>query len=322
MPYNTDNKLVIAVSSRALFDLKKANQIFDEQGEKSYMEYQWENREKILEKGVAFPFIKRILQFNTDSNESNQPVEVIVLSKNDPFSGLRFFKSCEHYKLGITRGVFSAGRNPFSYMEAFNCCLFLSANKQDVDNAIEAGFPAGLILLSSAPEDPATNELRIAFDFDGVLVDDSSEQIYQNDGLKAYQESEKKNAGISLNPGPLKNLIERLAHIQKLEKLKKEKNKEYVPRLRIAIVTARNAPAHERVITTLRNWGITAVEAFFLGGLEKKKVLSVFRPHIFFDDQMNHLEPASNITPSVHIPFGCINKKQQEICNQKQVEHV
>lgn len=307
MPFNTENKLVIAVSSRALFDLDEANEIFENDGETSYMNYQWKNKEGILDKGVAYPFIKRLLQFNNEDEQSN-PVEVIVLSKNDPFSGVRFFKSCEYYKLGITRGVFTAGRDPFPYMDAFNCCLFLSANKDDVDKAIASGKPAGLILRTNASDDPATNELRIAFDFDGVLVDDSSERIYHEQGMDAYRRQERKNADTASPPGPLKSLIERLAKIQKLENEEKKKNPNYVPRLRIAIVTARNAPAHERVITTLREWGITAVEAFFLGGLEKQKVLKILRPHIFFDDQMIHLEAASDITPSVHIPFGIANQ--------------
>lgn len=295
MPFSTENKLVIAVSSRALFDLDEANGIFEKHGEKAYMEYQWEHRKDILAQGVAFPFIKRLLQFN-GVNEKDSPVEVIVLSKNDPFSGVRFFHSCEHYKMNITRGVFSAGRDPFLYMDAFDCCLFLSANKEDVEKAIQMGKPAGLILPTTAPDDPSTGELRIAFDFDGVLVDDSSERVYQEKGIVKYQQEEKKNAGIAAPSGPLKTLIERLAKIQKLENLEKNKNPDYIPRLRMTIVTARNAPAHERVITTLREWGITAVEAFFLGGLEKKKVLQILRPHIFFDDQMIHLEAASNIT--------------------------
>lgn len=237
-------------------------------------------------------------------------VEVIVLSKNDPFSGLRFFKTCEHYALGITRGIFTAGRDPFPYMKAFNCCLFLSANEADVTKAIRAGNPAGLILPTQAPDDPQTGELRIAFDFDGVLADDSSERIYREQGKDNYQREERRNANIPSPPGPLKSLIESLAKIQKWENRQKERDLQYKPRLRIAIVTARNAPAHERVITTLREWGITAVEAFFLGGVSKKKVLEVLRPHIFFDDQMAHLAPASEVTPCVHIPFGIANQKQ------------
>lgn len=307
MPFDTTNKLVIAVSSRALFDLDESNQIFEQKGEQAYMDYQWDHRGDKLEKGVAFPFIKRLLQFN-GSEETDNPVEVIVLSKNDPFSGWRFFKSCEHYNLNITRGVFTTGRDPFPYMDAFDCCLFLSANKEDVEKAIDSGKPAGLILPTEAPDDPATNELRVAFDFDGVLADDSSERIYQEKGIDKYQEEEKANAETAVPSGPLKNLIKHLALIQELENTKKHKNPNYKPRLRIAIVTARNAPAHERVITTLREWGITAVEAFFLGGLEKKKVLEILRPHIFFDDQMAHLESTSNITPSVHIPFGIANQ--------------
>ncbi|MBR2125190.1 MAG: 5'-nucleotidase [Akkermansia sp.] len=306
MGFSTDNKLVIAVSSRALFDLEEENRIFLEKGEREYMGYQWDNRDKILEKGIAFPFVKRLLQFN--SLTKNQIIEVILLSRNSPISGLRAFKSCEYYELGITRGVFTAGRDPYPYMEAFDCCLFLSADHTDVENAIKQGLPAGCVLTTSAPEDPQTRELRIAFDFDGVIADDSSEVVYQEKGLPEYQKEEREKAQIPMMAGPLQKLIEKLAKIQAWEQRLQERNREYNPRLRIAIVTARNAPAHERVVTTLRQWGITAAEAFFLGGVEKKKVLEIFRPHLFFDDQMGHLEPASQITPSVHIPFGIVNK--------------
>lgn len=220
---------------------------------------------------------------------------------------MRAFKSCEHYELQITRGVFTAGRDPYPYMEAFDCRLFLSADKNDVENAVKMGMPAGYVMPTSAPDDPQTHELRIAFDFDGVIAEDSSEAVFKNKGLHGYHEMEREKAQIAMPPGPLKPLIDKLAKIQDWEQRVKSKNEAYEPRLRIAIVTARNAPAHERVITTLRNWGITAVEAFFLGGLEKKKVLKIFKPHLFFDDQLVHLEPACKVTPSVHIPFGISN---------------
>lgn len=317
MPFSVENKLVIAVSSRALFDLDAENKIFEEKGEKAYADYQWAKREEYLKEGVAFPFIKRILQFNDSEDEKKNPVEVIVLSKNDPCSGLRFFNSCKHYGLGITRGVFTAGKSPYGYMDAFNCCLFLSANKEDVREAIDQGKPAGLILPTSAPPDPKTHELRVAFDFDGVLADDSAEKVYQKGGIDAYRKEETENAEKPLPPGPLKALFDRLSYIQRIEQVNRGKDASYRPRLRIAIVTARNAPAHERLIITLKSWGITAVEAFFLGGLEKKKVLEIFRPHLFFDDQRLHLEPASSVTPSVHIPFGIVNRENQDRENKQ-----
>lgn len=308
MGFSTDHKLVIAVSSRALFNLENENQIFYTQGEEEYIEYQWQHKDELLDKGVAFPFVKRLLQFNALKKDGI--VEVILLSKNSPISGLRAFKSCEKYGLGITRGVFTAGNDPYPYMKAFNCCLFLSADKDDVKHAIRQSLPAGCVLPTNAPDDPKTGELRIAFDFDGVIADDSSERIYQEKGIEEYQREEKTNADTPMLPGPLRELIDKLSKIQHWERRIKKKNPSYQPKLRIAIVTARNAPAHERVITTLKNWGITTVEAFFLGGLEKRRILEIFKPHLFFDDQMQHLEPACENTPSVHIPFGIINNSE------------
>lgn len=202
MSYSMDRKLVVAVSSRALFNLESENQIFESQGEKAYRDYQWENKDKIIDKGVAYPFVKRLLQFN---RQSKKPfIEVVLLSKNAPVSGLRAFKSCEAYKLDITRGAFTAGRTPYGYLKAFNCSLFLSAVKNDVNEAVQAGYPAGCVLPTEALEEPQTNELRIAFDFDGVIADDSAESEYQEKGIDKYQALEKSRAGIALPPGPLK----------------------------------------------------------------------------------------------------------------------
>ena len=107
----------------------------------------------------------------------------------------------------------------------------------------------------------------------------------------------------------MKEILIKLSKMQNDEFDKNLKNINYKPRLRISIVTARNAPAHKRVIKTIRNWGIDSInEAFFLGGIEKRKVLEIINPHIFFDDQYLHIDPTKDIMPSVHIPFGRINR--------------
>lgn len=313
MAYDLSEKLVVAVSSRALFDMTDANKIFETKGEVPYMKYQWKKKDEPLGKGDAFPFIERLLKLNNNENGSEEDsfVEVIVLSKNDPESGLRIFNSCKHYGLDISRGVFTSGRDPYEYMKAFNVCLFLSANKEDVDLAIEQELPAGLILHTKNPREQETNELRIAFDFDGVIADDESEKRFVAGQLKAFQQHEIENKDIPHGAGPLIVLIRKLAQFQQQERIKTQKDKNYIPVLRIAIVTARNAPAHERMIKTLRSFGLHAVEAFFLGGVSKKEVLSILKPHIFFDDQRGHVEPASDVVPSVHIPFGIKNIEQE-----------
>ncbi len=307
MAYDLSGKLVVAVSSRALFDMSDPNRIFETRGEVPYMKHQWRKRDVPLGKGDAFPFIERLLKLNEYSK--NPFVEVVVLSKNDPESGLMIFNSCKHYGLDISRGVFTSGRDPYEYMKAFNACLFLSANKDDVDHAIEQGLPAGLILHTKTPRDQETNELRIAFDFDGVIADDESEKQYADGQLEAFQQYEITNRDVPHGAGPLRTLISKLAEFQQYERFESLKNKDYAPVLRISIVTARNAPAHERMIKTLRSMGLHAVEAFFLGGVSKKEVLSILKPHIFFDDQRGHVEPASDVVPSVHIPFGVKNIK-------------
>lgn len=257
-------------------------------------------------KGVAFPFIKRLLSIN-EIAPKDPPIEVILLSRNDPETGMRVMNSIKHHKLGITRAIFLQGRTPHNYIPALSISLFLSANETDVKQAILAGYPAGQVLPSKYNDDINDGELRLAFDFDGVIADDASEAIFQkNEDLKEFHEYEQKHVNKPHNPGPLKELLEKLSNIQKLEQ-QEELKSAYTPKLRISIVTARNAPSHERVINTMREWGITVNEAFFLGGIEKKKVLGVINPHIFFDDQKNHLLPASSISPSVHIPFGITN---------------
>ncbi|SCB85629.1 MULTISPECIES: 5'-nucleotidase [Snodgrassella] len=308
MAYDLTKRLVIGLASSALFDLEESDQIFRTEGEQSYRKYQRKNENKPLEKGVAFPFIKRLLSLNSLNDENGALVEVILLSRNDPDTGLRVMNSIEYYNLNITRAVFLQGKSPLPYIPAFDIELFLSANKVDVRQATVAGYPAGMVMKGNIKDDINDHELRIAFDFDGVIIDDEAEAIYQQNGdLKSFHENENIKRNILHNPGPLNEFICRLAHIQKIEHLELSQNPKYQPILKTALVTARNAPSHTRAINTLRELGIEINEAFFLGGVEKYKVLEIIRPHIFFDDQMNHLEKVAQILPSVHIPFGVTN---------------
>jgi len=307
MAYPIEKKLVIAVASSALFDLTESDSIFKAQGLKAYKEYQNKNVKNPFNKGIAFPFIKRLLSLNTHFPEE-KPVEVILMSKNSPETGLRAFNSIAYYGLDITRAGFTSGQPHFKYLPSFNTSLFLSANKSDVDDAIAHRLAAGMVLNTTVIDDDDDNELRVAFDFDGVLADDESEKIYQQDGLPTYQQYESERSDIPLNAGPVIDLLKKISFYQKLEAKKAAQDTSYTPMLKTAIVTARNAPVHERMINTLNSWGIDINEAFFLGGIDKSRVLNVMRPHIYFDDQMGHLDHLDKI-PAVHIPFGVVNKK-------------
>ncbi len=307
MPYPIEKKLVVAIASSAVFDLSEADSIFQKEGEARYRIYQREHTETPFAKGVAFPFIRRLLNLN-QALPDEKPVEVIVLSRNDPESGLRFFASCKHYGLDISRGAFLCGKDPYPYVEAFNASLFLSANEADVRGALDAGMPAGLVLPTRAPDEPDSNELRVAFDFDGVLAGDESEQFFQQNGLDSYHLSEENKADLPLATGPLHKLASKLSHLQQFENEKSKLVPSYRPLLRIAVVTARSAPAHARCVRTLDKWGLSATETFFMGGIEKSRILRVFKPHLFLDDQKTHLESIADEIPCVHIPFGKINR--------------
>lgn len=308
MSYELDTRLVIGLASSALFDLGEAHRIFRSEGEAAYRAYQLENRARTLTPGVAFPFIKRLLSLN-ELRPQDPLVEVILLSKNDPDTGLRVMDSIKTHGLGISRAVFLQGRSPYRFINALSISLFLSADEADVRAANAAGYAAGQVLDSEFVDAEDDDELRIAFDFDGVLADDQSEAVFQSSGLVGFHEHEQRHAGIPLSPGPLAPFLHKLRNIQALEEQKVADDRSYVRKLRVAIVTARNAPAHERVITTMRNWDVVVNEAFFLGGVEKRRVLEVLRPHIFFDDQQSHLVPAAAALPCVHIPFGALNRK-------------
>lgn len=310
MPFPIEEKFVVAVASSALFDLTESDRVFREQGEEAYRKYQRENEQQVLNTGVAFPLVRRLLGIN--SSFEDQPVEVVLLSRNDPDTGLRVFKSIEHYGLPITRAAFVKGSNPFIYMDAFNASLFLSANPEDVKNAVELNLPAGRVFPTEFIDNDEEQELRIAFDFDGILVDDSAETLFREEKLERFQEVEKSKALEPLPAGPLQKFFSEVAKLQKRELKKKEIDANYISRIRVAIATARNAPAHERMITTLRTWGIQVDEAFLLGGIDKERVLKVFRPHIFFDDQLRHIEGTAKVAPSVHVPFGVANLAKLE----------
>lgn len=308
MSFPIEKKFVIAIASSALFDLSESDRVYQEKGLRAYRKFQEENIDKTLDKGVAFPFIRRFLGLNSAFPEQ-QPVEVVLLSRNSPETGLRVFRSIEKYGLDITRAVFFSGRSPYEYLPAFNASLFLSANAEDVFNAISAGYPAGRVMKTTITDNDDDSELRIAFDFDGVIADDSAETVYKStNDIKKFHDAEIQLSKVPLNPGPLQGLFKKISVFQELETQRMNKEPDYERMLTISIITARNAPSHERMINTLKSWGVSVDEVFLLGGIEKKRILEIMKPHIYFDDQTIHLEHIDNI-PLVHIPFGVANKK-------------
>jgi 5'-nucleotidase len=306
MPYPIEKKLVIGVASSALFDLDESHQVFLTQGQEEYRKYQDLNIDNLLKKGVAFSFIRRFLNINKMFPDL-MPVEVVLLSRNSPETGLRVFRSIEKYELNISRAVFTTGKSPYKYIPAFNISLFLTANESDVNQAVKSSFPAGLVMPSKVTDDCDDLQLRVAFDFDGVIANDESEAIFKNNNLLEFHNYETKNSHIPHQSGPLGNLFKKLSFMQKLERKEMSHNSEYKQILKIAIVTARNAPAHERVLTTLKHWDVSADEIFFLGGMDKNRILNILKPHIYFDDQLNHLKYSEENIPMVHIPFGIAN---------------
>lgn len=262
----------------------------------------------MLEPGVAFPFIRRLLDLN-DLSDRERLVEVVILSRNDPETGMRVMRSVRSRGLDITRAIFMQGQSPYRFMEPLRMSLFLSANEDDVREATELGFAAGHVVGRSVPDD-GDSDLRIAFDFDGVLAGDSSERVFQDRGLKEYQESESALAEVPIERGPMADFLEKINRIQGIEDARCVSDPQgYRRRVRVAVVTARSAPAHERAINSIHQWGLRVNDAFFLGGLPKGPMIEVLQPHIFFDDQRRHVDGASLSTPSVHIPFGEINRE-------------
>jgi 5'-nucleotidase len=292
-------KLVVAVSSRALFDLDESHTIFETQGKEAFCRYQIEHEDETLAPGYGFSLVKKLLSLNIHCPDSPL-VEIILLSQNSADTGLRIFNSIAHHGLNITRAAFTSGASPYSYIAAFGAHLFLSSNADDVSKALTAGFAAATIL--SGPANVSKSEqLRIAFDGDAVLFSDESEQIYQKSGLLVFTENERNEAKKPLPGGPFKDFLRALHHIQT------QFDSDSSP-IRTALVTARAAPAHERVVRTLRAWGIRIDEALFLGGMPKGDFLKAFGADIFFDDQKGHCESAAEHVASAHVPHGITNQ--------------
>ena len=297
MAYDLNEPLVIGISSRALFDLENENRIFEKQGVEAYEAYQLEHEKDVLPMGPAFQLVRSFLRLN--ELQDKRLVEVIVMSRNSPNTSLRIFHSIENYGLDISRAALTGGGPIAPYLKAFHTDLFLSANPEDVQEAINSDIASGIILTGNSYMNSQTtiDQIRIAFDGDAVLFAADAERVYQQDGLEAFMAHEHEHANEPLRKGPFANFLAALAHVQAafgdLD----------VPPIRTALVTSRNAPAHERAVKTLRDWNVHIDEAFFLGGVSKKEVLAAFGAHIFFDDQAAHADPASEVVPSAVVPY-------------------
>ena len=295
MVYNLSNKLVIAVSSRALFDLEEENRVYEEEGLEAYYAYQLTKEKEPLKKGSGYRLIENLLKINQHFDEDDKQVEVIILSKNNATSSLRITNAINFYKLDIVRSAWTSGRDLSNYLKAFKVDLFLSANDKDVKNAIKNNIASAKILHSTQMVNNQENaQVKIAFDGDAVLFSEASERIYKEQGLDAFIEHEKKNRNNPLEKGIFAKLLLTIATIQKSFKGKN------IP-IRTALVTARSAPTHERVIKTLNVWNVRIDEVFFLGGSEKYEILEAFGADIFFDDQDIHLELSSKVVPSAKV---------------------
>ena len=297
MGITLDGRLVVAISSRALFNFEEENLVFEQGDDRAYMQLQRERLDIPGTPGVAFSLVKKLLAFN---EEPSQRVEVVILSRNDPVSGLRVMKSAAHYNLPIIRCSFTRGEAPWRYLKPLHANLFLSTHLSDVRAALIAGVPAAQVYPHSAhASDAHPDEVRIAFDGDAVLFSDEAEQVYQTQGLNAFQQHEMDKVAQPLPDGPFKPLLVALHRMQQAK----------IPHMRIrtALVTARSAPAHERAIRTLMDWNIEVDEAMFLGGLDKGEFLREFEPDFFFDDQTGHIESAARHVPSGHVASGVRN---------------
>ncbi len=301
MPVDISEKLVVGISSRALFDLDESHNIFEEQGLEAFLRHQVDRENDILNPGVAFALVNKLIALKHPQTQE-QMVEVILLSRNSADTGLRIFNSIQHHKLPITRAVFTNGCSPYRYVTALGAHLFLSSHDSDVRRALDANCAAAN-LLPGCNNQSQRQEIRIAFDGDAVLFSDEAERIYQEQGLQAFKDSESKAAKKPLQAGPFKGFLQALHRIQQQFPVGE------CP-IRTGLVTARDAPAHERVINTLRTWNIRIDEAFFLGGLAKGEFLKAFAADIFFDDQKIHCDSAKVHVTTAHVPHGVVNDDQ------------
>lgn len=309
MPYDLSSTLVVGISATALFDMKESDKIYREakaedpnQAMQLFRDYMRQHENKPLDQGTGFPLVKALLGLNryNSKTEHSPLVEVVVMSRNSPDTGLRVLNSIRHHNLNITRSTFTAGESAADYMQAFDVDLFLTTDVADAQKVIDSGHSAAAILHS--PPQPGSEipvqQVRIAFDGDAVLFSDESELVYKTKGMEAFHAQEDAMQDTPMAEGPYASLLKKLSVLQDRLPMRVE----YSP-VRIAIVTARNSPSDMRVIKTLRTWGVYVDEAFFLGGLEKDKVLQAFKPHIFFDDQDVHLEAAATLVPSGKVPY-------------------
>ena len=311
MAYDLDSRLVIGVSTRALFDLRTENEVFEKEGLESYRKYQTEHEGDILLPGPGFPLIRALLDLNRLPGQAGR-VEVIIMSRNTADTSLRVFQSIEHYGLGITRAVLTGGGSLAPYLKAFRTDLYLSACEADVQRAIDSGIAAGIICSGGRAyeETDKIGQIRIAFDGDAVLFGEDSERIFQEQGLAAFEENEKRNADRPLKEGPFARFLKKIAALQK------EFPSPQQP-IRTALVTSRCAPAHERVVRTLQAWDVRTDEAFFLGGISKKEILEAFGAHIFFDDQAVHTARAAEAVPSARVPYRAEGRRKQQQSGEK-----
>ena len=297
MPATLQDQLVVAISSRALFDFEEENRLFEAGDAAAYMQMQLERIDVPAPPGVAFSLVRKLLAFNS---AERQRVEVVILSRNDPASGMRVFRSAQSAGIALERGVFTQGRDPFGYLRPLGAHLFLSANEADVRQALSIGFPAARVAVGSARAgENHPHEVRIAFDGDAVLFSDEAERVFQSGGLDAFQSHEIEKANLPLPPGPFQPFLAALHRLQHGGAARM--------RIRTALVTARSAPAHERPIRTLMHWGVSVDEALFLGGLPKGEFLREFEPDFFFDDQTGHIEHAAQHVPAGHVAAGVTN---------------
>ena len=297
MAASLDGQLVVAIASRALFDFEEENHLFEAGDDRAYMQLQLQRLDLPAKPGVAFSLVHKLLAFNAAVGPR---VEVVMLSRNDPVSGLRVFRSAQHYGLPVQRGVFTRGQPPWRYLRPLRANLFLSANEADVRAALAAGVPAARVYPHAArASDAHPHEVRIAFDGDAVLFGDEAERVYQRDGLAAFQAPERTHVGRPLPAGPFKPLLLALQRLQQ--------QPAGSMRIRTALVTARSAPAHERAVRTLMDWHIEVDEAMFLGGLPKGEFLREFEPDFFFDDQTGHVDSAAAHVPAGHVAAGVSN---------------
>lgn len=298
MPLDLSEILVVGVSSRSLFNLEKKNEIFKLEGISGFRKYQLQHENEMLQPGTAFHLVQNLLSLN--NNAKKRIVEVVVMSRNSPETGVRIMNSVVKYGLDITRMAFSGGEPLAPFIDAYDIDLFLSKDLADVQSVIDSKKSAAAFIYEPPQEFKSNdNRVKIAFDADAVLFSDESEIRYKDEGIEAFHQYEKEHEDDPLGEGPFAKLLIKLSRIQ--EEL--HTTIELSP-LRIAIVTARNAPSHMRVIKTLRKWGVYVDEAYFLGGLAKDKVLQAFGAHIFFDDQETHLKDASLLVPSARVPYA------------------